>query len=63
MVICRPLADLLRKDSFKWNEEANAAFVAIKTVMTTIPVKTYDVCHKNRDENVAYLGPATSTNL
>ncbi|KAH0684165.1 hypothetical protein KY285_021652 [Solanum tuberosum] len=24
--------------------------------MTTIPVESCDVCHKNRDENVAYLG-------
>jgi len=54
--ICKPLADLLKKDSFKWNEEANAAFVALKTVMTTIPVESCDVCHKNKDENVAYLG-------
>ncbi|KAH0680653.1 hypothetical protein KY284_021738 [Solanum tuberosum] len=54
--ICKPLADSLKEDSFKWNEEANATFVALKTAMTTIPIESCDVCHKNNDDNVAFLG-------
>ncbi|XP_059310661.1 uncharacterized protein LOC132062018 [Lycium ferocissimum] len=36
--ISRPFTDLLNKDSFKWNEEADKAFTALKTVMSSTPV-------------------------
>lgn len=32
--ICRPLIDLLKKDSFKWSEEAYHVFAVLKTTMT-----------------------------
>lgn len=32
------MTDLLRKDSFKWTDEAEMAFMALKTAMTTTPV-------------------------
>lgn len=31
-IICRPLTDLLRKDAFKWNDEVELAFAALKSV-------------------------------
>ena len=34
----RTLHDLLKKDSFQWNEDAMAAFKQLKIVMTTPPV-------------------------
>lgn len=37
-VICRLLTNLLKKNAFKWNEEAEAAFQELKTTMTKIPV-------------------------
>lgn len=38
--ICRPLSDLLKKDAFKWNEEAEQAFIAVKEAMSTTQVLT-----------------------
>lgn len=36
--ISKPITDLLKKDAFTWNTEADAAFTLLKTVMTTTPV-------------------------
>ncbi|GJV06154.1 putative mitochondrial protein [Tanacetum coccineum] len=36
--IASPLTDQLKKDSFKWNEEANQAFETLRTTMSTLPV-------------------------
>lgn len=33
--ICKPLTDLLKKDSFRWTEAATIAFEALKKAMTT----------------------------
>ena len=36
--IAAPLTALLKKEGFTWNEAAAAAFVALKTAITTAPV-------------------------
>ncbi|GKC55290.1 ty3-gypsy retrotransposon protein, partial [Tanacetum coccineum] len=36
--IASPLTDQLKKDSFKWNEEANQAFETLRTTMSTLNV-------------------------
>lgn len=36
--IVAPLTMLLKKDAFKWNEEAEACFKKLKLLMTTTPV-------------------------
>jgi hypothetical protein len=36
--ICKPLTQLLKKDSYKWNEEATVAFDELKQAMTNPPV-------------------------
>lgn len=36
--ISRPLTDLLKKESFKWNPEAELAFEALKIAMSSTPV-------------------------
>lgn len=36
--ICRPLHDLLKKDSFQWTPEHTVAFEKLKKIMTTCPV-------------------------
>nr|XP_009775498.1 PREDICTED: uncharacterized protein LOC104225416 [Nicotiana sylvestris] len=35
--ICRPLIDLLKKDSFRWSPEAEATFEALKRAMSATP--------------------------
>ncbi|KAF8671340.1 hypothetical protein HU200_050053 [Digitaria exilis] len=37
-VIAAPLTALLKRDAFQWGEPASAAFLALKTVLTTAPV-------------------------
>ncbi|XP_070013178.1 uncharacterized mitochondrial protein AtMg00860-like [Nicotiana sylvestris] len=37
-IICRPLTELLRKDTFKWIEEAETSFETLKAAMTNTPV-------------------------
>jgi hypothetical protein len=39
-LIATPLTALLRKEGFSWSTEAEAAFTALKTVVTTAPVLT-----------------------
>uniref|UniRef100_A0A3Q7EGG8 Reverse transcriptase domain-containing protein n=1 Tax=Solanum lycopersicum TaxID=4081 RepID=A0A3Q7EGG8_SOLLC len=34
-IICRPLTNLLKGDTFRWNEEADQAFIALKHDMST----------------------------
>jgi RNase H-like domain found in reverse transcriptase len=36
--ISRPLTNLLRKNSFKWDEESQSAFEKLKLAMSTTPV-------------------------
>lgn len=36
--ICRPLFDVLKKDSFNWGEAQSIAFDTLKRVMTSCPV-------------------------
>lgn len=36
--ICRPLIDLRKKHAFKWNQEAELAFSALKSAMSSTPV-------------------------
>lgn len=37
-VICKPLTDLLKKNSFGWNEQAHVAFEKLKREMSSAPV-------------------------
>jgi hypothetical protein len=37
-IICRPLFNALKKDSFKWDNEQEASFQQLKQVMSTAPV-------------------------
>ncbi|XP_026459437.1 uncharacterized protein LOC113360105 [Papaver somniferum] len=37
-IICKPLTELLKKESFKWNDAAHNAFEDLKQVVTTTPV-------------------------
>ena len=43
--ICKPLTELLRKDSFTWNGDAQSSFEKLKKLMVTAPViKLPDFC-------------------
>lgn len=36
--LASPLTDLLKKDGFNWNEQAEVAFIKLKKAMTKVPV-------------------------
>ncbi|XP_050379620.1 uncharacterized protein LOC126796952 [Argentina anserina] len=40
-MIAKPLTDMLKKDSFKWSEEAMAAFEALKHALISTPVLAF----------------------
>lgn len=39
-LIARPLTELLKNNTFWWNDSANAAFEELKQIMTSLPVLT-----------------------
>ena len=41
-----PLADLNKKDSFKWDEEAEKAFQKIKEVISSCPILAFTIFSK-----------------
>lgn len=46
-LIARPLTDLTKKNGFKWNFEAEAAFNKLKTALTSVPVLQMPDFHKS----------------
>lgn len=40
-LISKPLTDLLKKDGFYWNTEADQAFIELKGALTSAPVLHY----------------------
>lgn len=39
--VAAPITNLLRKNQFKWNEEATQAFIELKQILTSAPVLVY----------------------
>lgn len=37
-MVAKPLTQLLKKDNFKWNDEAEATFKKLKDLMVEVPV-------------------------
>lgn len=57
-VLSKPLTNLLRRDQFKWNDDAEGAFISLKKTMTLAPVLAvpYFTIHFILETNASGVG-------